>query len=341
MNRYVPADASAFRFWRGQDGVTLIVTAMAVVVVALVGVLTQYVSGAFFLLAVIGLAWRYGFRAGLLSTVLSVAAYWPLMMWVDARAINIPSQIPQRLISTIVLGLAVSWFCENLHAARRKLVAEQQRLKESETFHRVIADLAADFAWHARVRRDGQLDIDSATSGLHMLLGYTLEDFRGRDWTFVVHPDDRMIVRAAMDRAIHGERVDGVARTHTRDGRLITVHYRIHPEMAPGDTRATGLIGAVRDITVDRMREDAWHRAKEEAERRADEAEEARAALKDRERRLRDEVRLKDEFLATLAHELRNPLAPIRNVPDMLRAEPLSAQARGGGRPSSSGSWRR
>jgi CheY-like chemotaxis protein len=32
--------------------------------------------------------------------------------------------------------------------------------------------------------------------------------------------------------------------------------------------------------------------------------------------------RRKDEFLATLAHELRNPLAPIRNAVQLLRAEP-------------------
>jgi len=34
--------------------------------------------------------------------------------------------------------------------------------------------------------------------------------------------------------------------------------------------------------------------------------------------------RRKDEFLATLAHELRNPLAPVRNVVQILRQQPLS-----------------
>ena len=68
--------------------------------------------------------------------------------------------------------------------------------------------------------------------------------------------------------------------------------------------------------------------AKEEAERRADEAEEARAAVKDREHRLHYEAQLKDEFLATLAHELRNPLAPLRNVAEILRMEALSETAR-------------
>ena len=37
--------------------------------------------------------------------------------------------------------------------------------------------------------------------------------------------------------------------------------------------------------------------------------------------------RRKDEFLATLAHELRNPLSPIRNGLDILRASPTAAKA--------------
>src|SRR5581483_5619219 len=37
------------------------------------------------------------------------------------------------------------------------------------------------------------------------------------------------------------------------------------------------------------------------------------------EEALREANRRKDEFLATLAHELRNPLAPIRNAVEILR----------------------
>ena len=43
------------------------------------------------------------------------------------------------------------------------------------------------------------------------------------------------------------------------------------------------------------------------------------SALKEAERQLREADRRKDEFLATLAHELRNPLAPIRNSLHILR----------------------
>jgi signal transduction histidine kinase len=44
--------------------------------------------------------------------------------------------------------------------------------------------------------------------------------------------------------------------------------------------------------------------------------------------RLRAADRRKDEFLATLAHELRNPLAPIRTATQLLRSETLSAEQR-------------
>jgi signal transduction histidine kinase len=58
------------------------------------------------------------------------------------------------------------------------------------------------------------------------------------------------------------------------------------------------------------------HRAAAELERkvkeRTEELARANAALREADRR-------KDEFLATLAHELRNPLAPIRNALEILR----------------------
>jgi two-component system, sensor histidine kinase len=44
----------------------------------------------------------------------------------------------------------------------------------------------------------------------------------------------------------------------------------------------------------------------------------AEDSLRTRERELRTSDRRKDEFLAMLAHELRNPLAPIRNVSELL-----------------------
>ena len=48
------------------------------------------------------------------------------------------------------------------------------------------------------------------------------------------------------------------------------------------------------------------------------------ADLRDREEALREADRSKDEFLAVLAHEIRNPLAPIRTAVHLLRLKELS-----------------
>ena len=52
-----------------------------------------------------------------------------------------------------------------------------------------------------------------------------------------------------------------------------------------------------------------------------------RDALKANSDALKEADRRKDEFLATLAHELRNPLAPLRHGLDILRRSPDSAEA--------------
>jgi signal transduction histidine kinase/ActR/RegA family two-component response regulator len=88
------------------------------------------------------------------------------------------------------------------------------------------------------------------------------------------------------------------------DGAIVWADYR---------SRFDGehLVGMARDITERKRSEEA---------------------LRESAERLREADRRKDEFLAMLAHELRNPLAPIRNAAEVLRriapAEPRLLQVR-------------
>ena len=52
------------------------------------------------------------------------------------------------------------------------------------------------------------------------------------------------------------------------------------------------------------------------------------SALRERADELAEASRHKDEFLATLAHELRNPLAPIRNAVHYLGMDGLEGNGR-------------
>jgi PAS domain S-box-containing protein len=327
-------------------GLGVAVFALTAAVIVGIGLWTHYVTGAFFILATAVLAWHSGFRPALVCAALSTAAVAPLINALDTQA-NLVN-LPIRVASVGTVSIVVAWLCGNLYRSRERLLIEQSRLRESESFHRLIGELASDFAFHARVELGGQIVIDSATSGLKVLLGYTLEDLQGRPGLALIHPEDRAEIQHALSRANAGEEVHGEARVIARDGRLVYVEYRAHPE-PNADGSLAGILGAFRDITVQKQQQQALtaerqrllvdiakrqeveaqlRQAKEVAERRADEAEEARAAVKDREHRLHYEAQLKDEFLATLAHELRNPLAPLRNVAEILRMEHLSETGR-------------
>ncbi|HEX6903126.1 MAG TPA: ATP-binding protein [Thermoanaerobaculia bacterium] len=88
----------------------------------------------------------------------------------------------------------------------------------------------------------------------------------------------------------------------TREGRWIASLWVNKETPYPWTPREIGLLEAVAERTwlaVERLRSEA--------------------ALRESERALREADRRKDEFLAMLAHELRNPLAPIRNAAQVLK----------------------
>ncbi|HET6984574.1 MAG TPA: ATP-binding protein, partial [Myxococcaceae bacterium] len=86
---------------------------------------------------------------------------------------------------------------------------------------------------------------------------------------------------------------------------------RIHPYRTPSNTIAGVVISFV-DITELKKTEAALREAMAERER----AEEA----------LREADRRKDQFLAVLSHELRNPLAPIHNSLHLLKTAPAGGE---------------
>jgi signal transduction histidine kinase len=86
---------------------------------------------------------------------------------------------------------------------------------------------------------------------------------------------------------------------------------------------ATSLDRAIRYTLLQHRHADELERKVQERTRALERANAAlQAEVRERtraEEALREEARRKDEFLATLAHELRNPLAPIRNALEIMR----------------------
>ena len=150
-----------------------------------------------------------------------------------------------------------------------------------------------------RLRPDGSVTMPSSAPGILELYGFSCEEL-ARDMAPVfarVHPDDlRRVTEAITESARtldpwHAEfRFD-----HPTKG-LRWIEGTSIPAREPEGSVLWH--GHVADITVRKQAEDALRRS---------------------ELRLQEEARRKDEFLAVLSHELRNPLAPIRAGVHVLR----------------------
>ena len=102
----------------------------------------------------------------------------------------------------------------------------------------------------------------------------------------------------------------------SRSGEVLGGLFFGHPQPRIFTDRSERLVAGIASqaaIAIDNAR--LFQAAQQEiTERRR-----AEARLRESEEALRTADRRKDEFLATLAHELRNPLAPIRNAVEILR----------------------
>jgi PAS domain S-box-containing protein len=135
------------------------------------------------------------------------------------------------------------------------------------------------------------------------MLGYDLAEIEPhlRSWERLVHPDDKQDVLAALERHMSGSvpLYETEHRLRHKNGSWIWVLDRGRVIEWDEHGVATRAIGIHSNITLQR-------------------------AIREQ---LRETDRRKDEFLATLAHELRNPLAPIRTGLAIMKRDPASAPA--------------
>jgi PAS domain S-box-containing protein len=171
--------------------------------------------------------------------------------------------------------------------ARKRAEAE---LYDAEGRFRQLAESINEVFWMA----DPQVtEILYVSPAYERIWGRSCQSLYEQPRSFLdaVHPDDRERVRAAaLEKHSRGEATDEEYRVVRPDGSVRWVRDRAFP-VKDAAGRVYRMAGIAHDVTE---------------KRRAEEA------LKEADRR-------KDEFLATLAHELRNPLAPICNSLQILK----------------------
>ena len=199
-------------------------------------------------------------------------------------------------------GRVMRWFgaSMDIHAAR----VSAQALGRSEQAFRVFIDSIPSPAW--TMRADGVTDY--VNRPWREYFGIGSEAGSWQEWVRFIHPDDVPRTVARWERSLEtGVEYENEYRLRDAHG-----HYRWFLARVRAQRDEAGAVvrwfGTATDIDAVKSLEQT---------------------LRESEAHLREADRRKDEFLATLAHELRNPLAPIRQasqLASMPEASPAQVQ---------------
>ncbi len=222
-----------------------------------------------------------------------------------------------------LVGSAIGWLgrvaqyagCVYLYVAVRSVpgsphpwrIPLDQILRETRQRHLSLVEMSPDAILVHADRRY----VFANPAALKLLRAPSANSILGKEILEIVHPEEREAVRRRLGSLRQGNAIP------LRETRVLCC------DGSAADVEVTGAIVdfegrpavqiVMRDVTERKRAEAALRAALAEAER-------GREALREADRR-------KTEFLATLSHELRNPLAPIRYALELLESEQTRAHA--------------
>jgi signal transduction histidine kinase/ActR/RegA family two-component response regulator len=194
----------------------------------------------------------------------------------------------------------------------------------SEERLRLLSDNLPDSALYQITRDpDGRLRLIYVSAGIEPLTGILPADAL-RDADLVLRqflPEHRSRIAAAAEKSAHDlSDFDLEAPIRRVDGEVRWMRIKSRPRRSPDGSVTWD--GIQSDVTETRRIKAELHLTSERFEAALRGASVEIANRQRTEEALKEANQRKDEFLAMLAHELRNPLAPIRNAALLLRRGP-------------------
>ena len=208
------------------------------------------------------------------------------------------------VLSRIVPG---AWFEAHAYPSRSGLTVYLREIterKRAERTSRLLASIV-ESSDDAIISKDLNGIISSWNRGAERVFGYKADEVIGKSISVLIPPDLKDEEEQILTSIRSGRSVDHYETVRRRkDGKLVDISLTISP-IKDESGKIIGASKIARDITEEKL------------------ANEEKARLLEREQLAREEAetanRLKDEFLATLSHELRNPLNVVIGYSELLR----------------------
>ena len=176
--------------------------------------------------------------------------------------------------------------------ASRALQQALKRARMSEERYRLISRVSSDYTFSSREDENGVMQLEWVAGAFEQISGYTYDEYvENGGWRAHIHPDD--LEKDSNDTATikANHTVVTEIRTYCKDRSLRWARIYAHPVWDEARQRVVGIVGAVQDITEQKLIE------------------------KDRESLIR-ELEAKnaelERFTYTVSHDLKSPLITIK-----------------------------
>jgi PAS domain S-box-containing protein len=188
-----------------------------------------------------------------------------------------------------------------MHLAVARDLTEKKRIDVERNLLAAIVESSDD----AIVSKNLNGIITSWNKGAERIFGYAAEEALNKHISLIVPSDHSEDVAHVLNRIRRGERVDHYqTKRRTKDGGILDISLTVSP-VRDADGTIVGASKVARNITSEKRTEEALKRSEDQ---------------------LREANRRKDEFLAMLAHELRNPLSAIQSAVRLARQSEAAEQ---------------
>ena len=197
-----------------------------------------------------------GSRAAILVTAVTLIA-GGFMVYAETQGAIAPN-LSRQPLSTWIISLAVFPMSAVLqHLAAQEIRGALARARASEEKYGLISRVSRDYSFSTEVDEQDRMHLNWVAGAFEEITGYTYEEYVSKGgWLAHLYPQDVEQDAQALAKLKSNQQVVHDLRTYTRDRKVQWVRVYAHPIWDENRNRLVGIVGAVQDISVQRMAEE-------------------------------------------------------------------------------------